>query len=267
MNIGVELLPFPASRRHTVHFLTAVTGRPMVHLGTEADVTGLLDPDGGSGPSVTAHVVRAVAAVLARYPDARATFHSFPFPLLARTRDVAVKVAFDIEVDGVRTVQSDVLTRADRRTASEIHEWTRATRDRMRAGELRTGVLSAVPTLLGRALFSALTSVPLRHRVMGNVAVTSLAHRRIGAFYSDGGTTVTVGVGRHEKRPIVRDNKIDVREILPLSLSFDHRVIDGGMAADIAGDLTRELEQTGAPRTPRVPPGERESAQPTGSGA
>lgn len=267
MSTGVELLPFPASRRHTVHFLTVMTGRPLVHLGTEADVTGLVDLDGGSGPSVTAHVVRAVAAVVARYPDARTTFHSFPFPLLSRPRDAAVKVAFDIEVDGVRTVQSDVLTRADRRTASEIHEWTRATRDRMRAGELRTGVLSFVPTPLGRALFSAATTAPLRHRAMGSVAVTSLAHRPIGAFFSDGGTTVTVGVGRHEKRPTVHDNKIEVRDILPLSLSFDHRVIDGGVAADIAGDLTRELEQTGRPRGSRVRPGPRESVQPTGSGA
>jgi pyruvate/2-oxoglutarate dehydrogenase complex dihydrolipoamide acyltransferase (E2) component len=267
MNIGVDLLPFPASRRHTVHFLTAVTGRPLVHLGTEADVTGLVGPDGGSGPSVTAHVVRAVAAVVARHPDALATFHSFPFPLLSRPRDVAVKVAFDIEVDGVRTAQSDVLTRADRRTASEIHEWTRATRDRMCAGELRAGVLSFVPTTLGRALFSAVTTAPLRHRAMGSVAVTSLAHRPIGAFFSDGGTTVTVGVGRCEKRPTVRNNQIEARDIVPLSLSFDHRVIDGGMAADIAGDLTRELEQTGQPRASHVRPGERESAQPTGSGA
>lgn len=267
MSIGVELLPFPASRRHTVHFLTAVAGRPLVHLGTEADVTGLTDLDRGCGASVTAHVVRAVAAVVARYPDAQATFHSFPFPMLSRPRDVAVKVAFDIEVDGVRTVQSDVLTRADRRTASEIHEWTRATRDRMRAGELRTGVLSFVPTTLGHALFSAVTIAPLRHRAMGSVAVTSLAHRPIGAFFSDGGTTVTVGVGRCESRPTVRDKQIEVRDILSLSLSFDHRVIDGGVAADIAGDLTRELEQTGQPRGSRVRLGERESAQSTGSGA
>jgi len=39
-----------------------------------------------------------------------------------------------------------------------------------------------------------------------------------------------LGVGKIEKSPIVIDNEIVIRDILPISLCIDHRVIDGGDA-------------------------------------
>ncbi|MFQ5554952.1 MAG: 2-oxo acid dehydrogenase subunit E2, partial [Acidimicrobiia bacterium] len=41
------------------------------------------------------------------------------------------------------------------------------------------------------------------------------------------GTSAILSVGRAEKRPVVRDDEIVVGMQLPLSLSYDHRVIDG----------------------------------------
>ena len=40
-----------------------------------------------------------------------------------------------------------------------------------------------------------------------------------------------LGIGRIQDMPIVKDGKVVVRKILPLSLSFDHRVVDGAEAA------------------------------------
>jgi pyruvate dehydrogenase E2 component (dihydrolipoamide acetyltransferase) len=40
-----------------------------------------------------------------------------------------------------------------------------------------------------------------------------------------------LGTGRRQELPRVRAGKIEIRQILPISLSFDHRVIDGGQAA------------------------------------
>jgi pyruvate dehydrogenase E2 component (dihydrolipoamide acetyltransferase) len=45
------------------------------------------------------------------------------------------------------------------------------------------------------------------------------------------------------KRPVVRDDQIVIREIMYLSLSFDHRVIDGVVGADFTYALIRYLEQ------------------------
>ncbi len=51
-----------------------------------------------------------------------------------------------------------------------------------------------------------------------------------------------LGVHRMRKRPVVRDDQIVVREMMYLSLSFDHRVIDGVVGADFTYALIRYLE-------------------------
>ncbi len=51
-----------------------------------------------------------------------------------------------------------------------------------------------------------------------------------------------LGTGRRHELPRVRDGKIEVRQILPISLSFDHRVIDGGQAARFLQQFISYLE-------------------------
>jgi len=40
-----------------------------------------------------------------------------------------------------------------------------------------------------------------------------------------------LGIGRILKTPVVKDNQIVVGNVLPLSLTVDHRIVDGGEAA------------------------------------
>ncbi len=51
-----------------------------------------------------------------------------------------------------------------------------------------------------------------------------------------------LGVTRARELPVVRDGQIVARLILPLALSFDHRVLDGAEAARFMTDLVRLLE-------------------------
>ena len=51
-----------------------------------------------------------------------------------------------------------------------------------------------------------------------------------------------LGVTRARELPVVRDAQIVARLILPLALSFDHRVLDGAEAARFMTDLVRLLE-------------------------
>ena len=44
---------------------------------------------------------------------------------------------------------------------------------------------------------------------------------------------------------MVKDKQIQQRLMLPLAVSYDHRVIDGGVAARFTVDLVRELENFG----------------------
>ncbi len=51
-----------------------------------------------------------------------------------------------------------------------------------------------------------------------------------------------LGVHRIRKRPVVVDDQIAIREMMYLSLSFDHRVIDGAVGADFTYALIGALE-------------------------
>ena len=54
-----------------------------------------------------------------------------------------------------------------------------------------------------------------------------------------------LGLGRGAMKPVARDGKVEVRMMTPLGLSYDHRVIDGGVAARFMVDLVKAMENFG----------------------
>ena len=51
-----------------------------------------------------------------------------------------------------------------------------------------------------------------------------------------------LGVGAIKKRPVVVDDMIAIRDMLYLTLSYDHRVIDGSMAGQFLNTIAKTLE-------------------------
>mgnify|MGYP003880794229 CR=1 FL=1 len=51
--------------------------------------------------------------------------------------------------------------------------------------------------------------------------------------------------GRLQDKPVARGEKIEIRRMLPLSLSFDHRVVDGAEAARFLATVIAYLEDPG----------------------
>jgi len=51
-----------------------------------------------------------------------------------------------------------------------------------------------------------------------------------------------IGLGRGEDKPVVREGKIVIRKMLPVSISYDHRVVDGAKAVRFLSDLKKVLE-------------------------
>ena len=51
-----------------------------------------------------------------------------------------------------------------------------------------------------------------------------------------------LGLHKITKRPVVKDNQITIRDMTYLSLSFDHRVLDGAMAARFINAIKQYLE-------------------------
>jgi pyruvate dehydrogenase E2 component (dihydrolipoamide acetyltransferase) len=51
-----------------------------------------------------------------------------------------------------------------------------------------------------------------------------------------------LGTHRISKRPVVREGRVEVRDMMYLSLSFDHRIMDGAYAAKFLNRVIEVLQ-------------------------
>jgi pyruvate/2-oxoglutarate dehydrogenase complex dihydrolipoamide acyltransferase (E2) component len=102
-----------------------------------------------------------------------------------------------------------------------------------------------LPAFLRRALYWAVMRFPQRFRSQSSpVMVTA-----VGMFGRGGGWavtmpnfTLTVAVGGISQKPAVHQGEIAIREILNLTLSIDHDIVDGAPAARFVETLRTLLE-------------------------
>lgn len=177
-------------------------------------------------------LLAARAELAAAHPDVKLT----PLALLLRCCVVALRdvvelnASFDAQAREV--VQHDaihlgVATQTDRGLVVPV------VRDAGQRSVL--DLAAAVGDLAARARDNSLTPAQM---VGGTFTVSNF-----GAFGVDGGTPIVnhpqagiLGVGRIAPRPWVVGDRIEVRHVVQLSLTFDHRVCDG---AEAAGFLRR----------------------------
>jgi len=189
----------------------------------EADVTALTGELAASGArsgqraTYTAAIVRASALALRDHPRAGATWTDEGLRLPERI-DIGVAVALDdgLVVPVVRNAAAKSLQQLD----AEIAE------------------------LAGRARAARLTEDETRGGVF---SVTNLGGYRIDAFTPllDPPQAAILGLGRARPRPAVVDGTIAVRTLVVLSLTFDHRVLDGAPAAAFLDAVITALEDPG----------------------
>ena len=198
--------------------------------------------------SLTAYLVGAVARAAAAHPEVHA-YRNWRGRLAIHHH---VDVATLIEVrDSTGSFPLAHLVRdADQRSPGEISAEIREVKADPTAGAsgriyAKTGPLVArIPGAV--ALFYRLAGRSVRMRRMtGTVSVTS-----VGMFGGGGGfgighptiQTLTVLVGGISRRPWVVDGEIIPREVLDLTVTVDHDVVDGAPAARFVADLRRLIE-------------------------
>ena len=77
----------------------------------------------------------------------------------------------------------------------------------------------------------------------GSMTVTSLGGIG-GSFFTpiiNYPEVAILGIGKSQKKQIFIDGKFKTRIMLPISLSYDHRIIDGAEAARFNNDLIENL--------------------------
>ncbi|MFD5406104.1 2-oxo acid dehydrogenase subunit E2 [Streptomyces griseorubiginosus] len=87
-------------------------------------------------------------------------------------------------------------------------------------------------------------ALPAEHRTGGTFTLNNY-----GGFDVDGATPILnhpqaamIGVGRITDRPWAKDGRIEVRKVVNVSLTFDHRVCDGGTAAGFLRHVVAGLD-------------------------
>lgn len=103
-----------------------------------------------------------------------------------------------------------------------------------------------LPGFLRRLFWQYLLSHPhFAFSKMGNVSITSVGMigRADGWFIPISVHPICFGIGRISKKPIVVNDKIEIREILKMTILLDHDVVDGGEMARFISNLTDSLEK------------------------
>jgi pyruvate/2-oxoglutarate dehydrogenase complex dihydrolipoamide acyltransferase (E2) component len=159
--------------------------------------------------------------------------------------DVDVNMLFEVDVNGKKTIRPHIIRGVNHKTAWELHEEIRAFQHEHMSSRESIFIewFVRLPAFARRSFLWFLFKNPqLIKAYYGTVMVTS-----IGMFGTGTGWGLPVpnhslqltlgGIG---EKPAVVDHRLEVREFLSLTVSFDHDVIDGAPAARFVERL-REL--------------------------
>jgi pyruvate/2-oxoglutarate dehydrogenase complex dihydrolipoamide acyltransferase (E2) component len=82
-------------------------------------------------------------------------------------------------------------------------------------------------------------------RKMGNIAITSIGMigKANGWFIPISVHPICFGIGKISKKPIVINDKVEIREILNITVLLDHDVIDGSQMARFINKLSDNIEK------------------------
>jgi pyruvate dehydrogenase E2 component (dihydrolipoamide acetyltransferase) len=204
--------------RHSLNTAAAVT------LTTTADAQNLVSlrnqlktgaSDDTDCPSFADLFVRLTALALQSHPRLNSRWEN---NLILEIKEINIGIAIDTEAGLMAPVIRDVA----RLTLQEITRRIRDLIDRARKGKLH------------------------RKEMEGGTFTIS----NLGAFGIDAFTPIinwpecaVLGIGRIRRQPVVTEHGIEAREQVTLSLTFDHRIVDGAEAARFLQTLSRLVDQ------------------------
>jgi pyruvate dehydrogenase E2 component (dihydrolipoamide acetyltransferase) len=200
-------------RRAIVDHLTKAHREvPAVTFVEECDFTGV------DVRSIVPLTLKAVAESLREYPELNARLEGDEIVYLDR-------YDFGVAVQTPEGLLVPVIRDCNERSIEELDAELRRLAESARAGTLK-------PEELRNSTFTVTSAGKL-----GGLLVTPLVN------YPE---VAILGIHRIAERPVVRDGEIVVRSIGNVSLTFDHRVVDGARAAAFCLDVIDRLQRPAA---------------------
>lgn len=214
----VELVPMSSMRRAIARMTQdSFQNAPHFYLTLEADATSLLN-DRPEDISITHCLVKAAGLALHEFPQMRAQVEGDAFAI-----PHAVNVGLITAVEDGLVVP--VIRDADQRSLAEIAETVRSLVDGARSGKLSADDASGA-----------------------GFSITNLGMYDIETFHAiiHAPEAAILAVGAIVEKPVVKDGQVVPGVRMALTLSCDHRVVDGVIAAQFLGRLKKLVENISA---------------------
>jgi pyruvate dehydrogenase E2 component (dihydrolipoamide acetyltransferase) len=166
--------------------------------------------------TLTSFALKVVAETLKKHPDFNASLDETTQEIVLKNY-VHIAVAVDTEAGLIVPVIRDVDKKNLLQLSKELDELARKARARKVSAEELKGSSFTISNQGG----------------IGSGHFTPIINRPEVAI---------LGLGRGALKPVARDGKVELRLMMPIGLSYDHRVIDGGAAARFTVDLIKAFE-------------------------
>ena len=224
---SVDRQPMTNIRRKTAEHLShAWNTIPHVTQCDKADITPMEElrtkfrkqvEEAGGNLTVTAVLVKVLAAAVKQFPQFNASLDEANAAIVYKKYvnvGVAVDTEFGLLVPVIRNADQKNITQI----AIELHQLSEKARSKKLTLEEMSGGGISISNLggIGGTYFTPIVNWP-------EVAI--------------------LGVSRGIIEPVWRDGKFEPRQLLPLSLSYDHRVIDGADAMRFLRWVVQAIEQ------------------------
>jgi 2-oxoisovalerate dehydrogenase E2 component (dihydrolipoyl transacylase) len=180
-----------------------------------------LNARGGSHITLLPLLIRALVRTIARHPEVNGHFDDVEGKI-RRFRAVHVGIATQTERGLLVPVIRDAQARSIEEIAAEIHRLSSAAR----VGKSTPGDLAG----------STITVTSLG--ALGGIMATPIINPPELAI---------IGINRIREKLFSDRGRIETRKVMNISSSFDHRIIDGFVAASFIATLRREMESPSAP--------------------
>lgn len=169
--------------------------------------------------------------------------------------DVDVGMMIERQIDGTRAPIGHVIRRANRKTFKEIHREIRTVQNGPAPQRQEMPPwLRLVQQLPGPVmkLFNALLRMAKRRdpagvwvAMAGTVGITAVGMFGSGSGWglaAPAGHSLSLIVGGISRKPAIVEGRIEPREMLSLTVVFDHEVVDGAPAARFVSRLVELIE-------------------------
>ena len=206
----------------------------------------------GVSVSFNAWIIKVIGSILKKHPEASAYLYNKKKLILFNNINISILV--EKKINDKKVPIPVVIEEINKKSALEITiEIENAKNQELSNNDIvinkRSNILERLyyhmPGFLRRAVWKLMLRNPkIAYKKMGNAVITSVGMmgRINGWFIQKSVHPISFGIGSVLKKATVINNEIKVREILNMTILFDHDVIDGAPMVRFLNDLTRSLE-------------------------